>query len=247
MFIILSWVRVSQCICTWLLVVSVRRLGLISCPSLQAGVLDHLWGVSSICWGSGVLDSHRSLRVCTHSYRTNYTHSFLPMFNCSPLARKEMGSQIGLQCLLLSTSSNPPRNLTSDLRFAFFRCIPWQFVFVRDQVVTKCFCKRCVVDTDLCKIFPQKYAIKIFESPPTPSPYTMLWATGVTKMRGTKRSKRPQHCVREGREEHKKIKTENNQKRKSEVKFWGGLKAWTRGTGTGTYTSTPSHHHTMNF
>ena len=85
-------------------------------------------------------------------------------------------------------------------------CITWQLVTVRDQVVTKCFCKRCVVDPDLRKIFPQKSAIKIFESPPTPSPYTMLWATGVTKikMRGTKRSKRTQHCIREGGGANKK-------------------------------------------
>ena len=123
MFIILSWVRVSQCICTWLLVVSVRRLGLISCPSLQAGVLDHLWGVSSICWGSGVLDSHRVLRVCTHSCRTNYNHcllkfNFFRWFVFSNLKPMRCCLSSPIVIILVDvdlTSIHPPRNLTSDL------------------------------------------------------------------------------------------------------------------------------------
>ena len=109
--------------------------------------------------------------------------------------------------------------------FNMSSCITWQLVFVRDQVVTKCFCKRCVVDPDLRKIFLQKSAIKIFESPPTPSPYTMLWATGVTKMRGTKRSKRPQHCIREGGKRTKKTKKSKNANQK--LSFGEGWKMLT--------------------
>ena len=75
--------------------------------------------------------------------------------------------------MLVAVNINPP---SPKLNFTFgctdflnmSSCITWQLVIVRDQVVTKCFCKRCAVDPDLRKIFLQKSAIKIFESPPPP-------------------------------------------------------------------------------
>ena len=90
----------------------------------------------------------------------------------------------------------------------------------KGPVVTKRFCKSCVVDPDLRQNFVQKSATKIFGSPPTLPLYNVV-SNGRYKDAWHQKEQTPTTLYKGGGEANQK--NEKKQKRKSEVKFRGGL------------------------